>query len=177
MRTAVEDWGFSALKLDFLYAACMLPHARMTRGELMADAVDLLRRAAGTHCVILGCGVPLASAFGVFDYCRIGCDVGLVWDNVPPAKLLHRERTSTARSLANTVYRAPLDGRAFGCDPDVFFLRDDVRSSPARKRELLEADSLFGSMLLTSDDMGAWGPEARAAFQRAVDVLAERKRR
>jgi alpha-galactosidase len=177
VRTAVEDWGFSALKLDFLYAACMLPHAGMTRGELMADAVDLLRGAAGPDCVILGCGVPLASAFGVFDYCRIGCDVGLTWDNVPPAKLLHRERTSTVRSLANTVYRAPLDGRAFGCDPDVFFLRDDVRIAPARKRELLEADSLFGSMLLTSDDMGAWGPEARAAFQRAVDTLAERKRR
>lgn len=177
VRTAVADWGFGALKLDFLYAACMLPHAGMTRGELMADAVDLLRQAAGPSCTILGCGVPLASAFGVFDYCRIGCDVGLTWDNVPPARFLHRERTSTARSLANTVYRAPLDGRAFGCDPDVFFLRDDVRISPARKRELLEADSLFGSLLLTSDDMDAWGPEERAAFQRAVDTLAERKRR
>lgn len=177
VRTAVETWGFSALKLDFLYAACMLPHAGMTRGELMADAVDLLRRAAGPDCAILGCGVPLASAFGVFDYCRVGCDVGLTWDNVPPARLLHRERTSTARSLANTVYRAPLDGRAFGNDPDVFFLRDDVRISRARKSTLLEADSLFGSLLLTSDDMGEWGSEERAAFQRAVDALAERKRR
>jgi alpha-galactosidase len=176
LRTVVREWGFGLLKLDFLYAACMVPHDGLNRGELMADAMDLLREAAGPDALLLGCGVPLASAFGVVDYCRIGCDVGLDWDDKPHMRLLHRERVSTKNSLGNTVSRAPLDGRAFGNDPDVFFLRDDVKFSARHRRELLETDARCGSMLLTSDDMGAWGTAERELFQAAVRTLLSRKR-
>jgi alpha-galactosidase len=176
LQTLTCDWGFRLLKLDFLYAACMVPHDGMNRGELMADAMRLLREAAGEDVLLLGCGVPLASAFGVVDYCRIGCDVGLDWDDKPHMRLLHRERVSTKNSLGNTVSRAPLDGRAFGNDPDVFFLRDDVKFSARHRRELLETDARCGSMLLTSDDMGAWGTAERELFQAAVRTLLSRKR-
>ena len=177
VRTAVRDWGFGLLKLDFLYAACMLPHDGLNRGQLMADALALLREAAGESCLLLGCGVPLASAFGVVDYCRIGCDVGLDWDDKPPMRLLHRERVSTKNSLGDTIARAPLDGRAFGNDPDVFFLRDDVKLSARQRQQLLDADARFGSMLLTSDDMGEWGTAKREQYQAALHTLLERKSR
>lgn len=174
IETAAREWGFSFLKLDFLYAACMLPHGGMNRGELMADAIELLREAAGEEVLLDGCGVPLASAFGKLDYCRIGCDVGLDWDGLAPMRLLERERVSTKHSLACTLSRSPLDGRAFGCDPDVVFLRAGVRLSPGQQQRLLDADASCGSMLLTSDDMGAWDAKARQRFQRAVRLLAER---
>lgn len=168
IKVAVEEWGFRLLKLDFLFAACMIPHGGMNRGQLMADAVDLLREAAGEDVLLLGCGVPLASAFGKFDYCRIGCDVGLDWDDAVHMRFLNRERVSTRNSLANTVYRAPLNGLAFLNDPDVVFLRRDIKLSRAQQEDLLMGDACFGAMLLTSDDMGEWSEEDRTLFQEAL---------
>ncbi len=174
LQTVTREWGFGLLKLDFLYAACKMSHDGLNRGELMADAVDLLRRGVGDDVLLLGCGVPLASAFGKFDYCRIGCDVGLNWDDLPHMRLLHRERVSTKNSLANTYARAPLDGRAFGNDPDVFFLRHDVRLTRDQRDELLFADADLGSVLLTSDDMSLWSREDRERYLEALRIVVER---
>ena len=172
LQAMAREWGFALFKVDFLYAACMVCHDGMNRGQLMADAMELLRKGAGEDALILACGVPMASAFGMVDYCRIGCDVGLDWDDAPHMRLLHRERVSTKNSLANTYGRAPLDGRAFANDPDVFFLRDDVRLSEAQRNELLFADADLGSMLLSSDDMGAWDERQRDRFRQAFTLLA-----
>ena len=175
LTTAVEDWGFGLLKLDFLYAACLRERDGMTRGEIMHEAMRLVRDAVGEECLIDGCGVPLASVFGLADYCRIGCDVGLTWDDNPVMRQLHRERVSTKHALANVYGRASLDGRAFGNDPDVIFLRGDVKLTRAQQLELLDAASRHGSMLLTSDDMGAWTDADLAAYLEAARVLCERK--
>ena len=128
----------------------------------------------GDDCLFLACGVPLASVFGKADYCRIGCDVGPDWDDKPYMRPLHRERVSTKNSLANTYFRAPLNGRAFGNDPDVFFLRDDAHLTPGQRDELLFADADMGSVFLTSDDMGAWSEAARQRFEMALKLFASR---
>ncbi len=157
LRTITEDWGFRLLKLDFLYGACMLPHDGLNRGELMADALDLIRNSVGEDVRLLFCGVPLVSAFGRCEYCRIGPDVGLDWDDKPHMRLLHRERVSTKWSLANARGRAHLDGKAFRCDPDVFFLREDGVSFTGEQRaEMLDTDANCGGVLFTSDDMSSW---------------------
>ena len=174
LQTVTRNWGFGLLKLDFLYAACKMSHDGLNRGELMADAVDLVRRGVGDDVLLLGCGVPLGSVFGKFDYCRIGCDVGLDWDDLPHMRVLHRERVSTKNSLANTYARAPLNGRAFGNDPDVFFLRPDVRLSKAQRDELLFADADLGSVFLTSDDMGLWSHEDKKRYLEALKIVIER---
>lgn len=174
LQTMVQEWGFDLLKVDFLFAACMFPHGGLNRGELMADAMSLLRTGAGDDTLILGCGVPLGSAFGIVDYCRIGCDVGLNWDDTPIMRMLHRERVSTRVSLGNTRARAPLDGRAFGNDPDVFFLRDDVKLTEMRREELLFADANLGSVLLTSDDKGQWTRAMRKRYNEALRMMCRR---
>ena len=175
LSTMVHEWGFGLLKVDFLYAACMIAHDGMNRGQLMADALQLIREAVGDTCLILACGVPLGPAFGVVDYCRIGCDVGLDWTGPLYMWPLHRERVSTRNSLGNTYWRAPLDGRAFGNDPDVFFLRDDVMIERMFRKYLLLADASLGSVLLTSDDMGTWDDSTRKHWIGAVKMLVERK--
>ena len=175
LRTAVQDWGFKFVKLDFLYAACLDVREGKTRGRIMHEAVQLLRRAVGEDCLIDGCGVPLGSAFGVFDYCRIGCDVGLDWDDAPHMRLLHRERVSTKNAVGNVAGRAPLDGRAFGNDPDVVFLRGDIRLTQEQKLDVLASAANYGSMLLTSDDMGKWSLEDLAVFRAGIDILCNRK--
>ena len=130
---------------------------------------------AGNDCLLLGCGVPIGSAMGRVDYCRVGCDVGLNWDDSLYMRFLHRERVSTKNSLANTYGRAPLDGRAFGGDPDVFFLRPDVKLTDGQRDELLFADAGSGSVFLTSDDISTWSDGMIERFQMALRLLLERK--
>ena len=177
LDTATRQWGFKLLKLDFLYGACMLPHGGKNRGELMADAIRLMRSSVADDVMFDLCGVPISSAMGKTEYCRIGCDVGLDWDDVPWMRLLHRERVSTKRSLANTRGRAHLDGRAFRNDPDVFFLRQDVRLTPEQRSDLLNTDAALGGMLLTSDDVGAWDDKQRLAFDVALAVFVGRAKK
>ena len=50
----LNDWGYDLVKLDFLYGACVLPMHNKTRGEIMCDAMDLLRECCGDK-LILGC--------------------------------------------------------------------------------------------------------------------------
>ncbi len=172
--TATHEWGYRLLKLDFLFGACMLPHDGLNRGELMADALDLLRSSVPEGVVFDLCGVPVASALGQTEYCRIGPDVGLDWDDVPWMRLLHRERVSTKNSLGNTRGRAHLDGKAFRNDPDVFFLRRDVKLTKRQRSKLIGADAALGGMFLTSDDVGAWDKGQRLAFARALAVFVNR---
>lgn len=155
-RTVLDDWGFDLVKLDFLYAACIQPIPEKTRGQRMCEAMDFLRELVGEK-LILGCGVPLGAAFGKVDYCRIGCDVSLDWDDKPYMRLLHRERVSTKNAIGNTIYRRQLDGRAFFNDPDVYLLRDEnIKLNPSQRRELGIVNGLFGSLLFTSDNVKAY---------------------
>lgn len=171
LDTVTRGWGFEFLKCDFLYGACMVPHAGMNRGQLMADALELIRASVPEGCLLDFCGVPLVSAFGRAEFCRVGCDVGLDWDANWIMRQTGRERVSTKNSLADTRGRAHLNGRAFRADPDVFFLRRDVRLNERQRSELLDADARMGGMLLTSDDMGLWDGGQRAAYARALTLF------
>ncbi len=155
-RTVTQEWGYKLLKLDFLYAACIVPRRDKTRGQIMADGMRFLREIAG-DAFILGCGVPLASAFGRVDYCRIGCDVSLDWDDLPHMRLTHRERVSTRSTVLDSVFRRQLNGRAFLSDPDVFLLRDDQNKLTSdQKLCLAEVNALCGSVLFTSDNAAGY---------------------
>jgi hypothetical protein len=131
-------------------------------------AIDLMRASVPEDVMFDLCGVPLSSAMGRTEFCRIGCDVGLDWDDIPWMRLLHRERVSTKRSLANTRGRAHLDGRAFRNDPDVFFLRYDVRLTNEQRTDLINTDAALGGMFLTSDDVSVWDDRQRLAFKKAL---------
>ena len=164
--TVVRDWGYKLLKLDFLYAACLIPRRDKTRAQVMYDGMRFLRELAG-DALILGCGVPLAPAFGMVDYCRIGCDMTLNWLGDKIMRPLHREVPSTRNTLLNTVYRRHLDGRAWRNDPDVFLLRDDnMKLSMEQRETLATVNALFGGVLFTSDNVGAYDEDKRAVYER-----------
>lgn len=162
--TVLNDWGYDMVKLDFLYACCIIPIHNKTRGEIMCDAVDFIRECCGDK-IILGCGVPLAPAFGKFDFCRIGADVGLYWEN----KGFSREDVSTQNTLTNTIYRRHLDGRAWLNDPDVFLLRDENIKMPLSKRKIIaKVNSLCASLLFVSDDVSSYSKEQKEIFIQTV---------
>ena len=167
IRQSVEHFkamGVTLFKLDFLYAACMSSRPDKTRGEIMADAMDFLREVCG-DCQILGCGVPLASAFGRVEYCRVGPDMSLDFDDKLFMRWLHNERPSTLHTQRNTLYRRQLDGRAFRNDPDVFLLREENTSlSDEQKHTLAIVNALFGSVLFASDDFSRYDEKKRRLF-------------
>lgn len=150
-----KDMGFSLFKLDFLYAACIVPNNGKTRGEVMSDGMELLRQLVGDNA-ILACGVPIFSAFGMVEYSRIGPDVSLAFDDSFIMRFAHRERISTKYSILNTIYRHHLNNRAFLNDPDVFLLRDDIKMTRIQKENLYKANMLFGSVYFTSDDIASY---------------------
>ena len=159
-----KDMGVTLFKLDFLYAACMNSRPDKTRGEIMAESMDFLRDCCG-DCGILGCGVPLASAFGRVEYCRIGPDMSLDFDDKPFMRALHNERPSTLHTQRNTLYRRQLDGRAFRNDPDVFLLREENTTlSDEQKHTLAVVNALFGSVLFASDDFSKYDEKKRRLF-------------
>ena len=126
--------------------------------------MDFLRECCGDK-IILGCGVPLAPAFGKVDFCRIGADVGLNWKNSAFA----REDVSVQHTLMNTVFRRHLDGRAFLNDPDVFLLRDNNIKMPLSQRKIIaRVNSLCGNLLFVSDDVSRYTEEQKKIFKETV---------
>ena len=193
----VWEWGFDLVKLDFLYAACMFPRGGKTRGRLMHEAMKFLREEClddneingGGQKLLLGCGVPIVSALGYVEACRIGCDVDLTYKPRFYGKCTNEEIVSAENAMNNTIWRSHLDGNFFLADPDVFFLRGE--KAPERTKEakeiakkgkkyravgegkgviftngekdmLRKINSTFGSVLFVSDNAGESGYDTEA---------------
>ena len=176
----LNDWGFDLVKLDFLYGAAPFGTPHESRAARMRRAMELLRSWCGQKA-ILGCGVPVMPAFGLVDYCRVSCDVSLDWDDVWYMRLFHRERVSTKQAINNTLFRRQLNGRAYGSDPDVFFLREEnCKLTAEQKRTLATVNALLGNVFLTSDMPSRYTQaqrdeyrRLRTLFEHAAQVQAE----
>ncbi len=159
-QTVTRKWGYQFLKLDFLFAACIAPPAHKTRAQVMSEVLDFIRRLC-PDTQLLGCGVPLASAAGRMEYCRIGPDIHLDWDHKLLRFFRKRERVSTDFALQTILGRWWLDGLWFGNDPDVFIMRTEGhRLTPEIQRTLLLVTAIFGRLHFTSDLPAAydeWG--------------------
>ena len=164
-NVVLNEWGFDLVKLDFLYAAALKPTATKTRGQLMHETMVFLRECVGDK-LILGCGVPLGSAFGLVDFCRIGCDVGLDYDGEWYMKYMHRERISTYHSINNAIGRYPLNQRFFLNDPDVFILRDEANQLTHDQKDTLAlVNRLMHGLLFTSDDVRTYNATQMKCFK------------
>lgn len=190
-KRVFNEWGFDLVKLDFLYAAAPFatgedssdygllkppvrgrglarpkqPAFTESRAGRMIRALRFLRELCAGK-LILGCGTPVMPAFGLVDYCRVGGDVGLDWDDKPWMRIIHRERVSTRLTVMNTIFRRELDGRAHGNDPDVFFLRDNnMKLTDNEKLYLATVNALFGSVWFTSDNMSAYTPDKAQKYR------------
>ncbi len=165
------DMGFDFFKLDFIYAASIKRMRGRTRAETAEQACSLLREALGDK-LILACGATLSNCAGRFDYCRIGPDVSLSFDDAFYMRRLHPERVSTRVTLVNTIYRSPMDGRMFLNDPDVFLLRNsNIRLTKDQRKALTVINALFGSLFMTSDDGSDYDEESKALLEEAFAVF------
>lgn len=166
--TILKDWGYDMVKLDFLYAACIVPMHNKSRGQIMCEAMDFIRDCVGDK-LILGCGVPLMPSFGKVDFCRVGADVALEWKYNPYGI---REDVSTPNTINCSIFRRGLNGRAFMNDPDVFLLRDNnIKMSFEQRKLVAEMNSVFGSLLFVSDNVSQYSREQLEVF---LDTIHKR---
>lgn len=164
----LNQWGYDMVKLDFLYAACVVPNKGKSRGQLMCEAMNFIRECVGDK-LILGCGVPLAPAFGKVDFCRIGADVGLSWKTNLYEKMKHREDVSTKNTINCTIFRRELNGRAFLNDPDVFLLRDyNISMNEEQRRLVAKINKLFGGLLFISDNTDKYSADQLKDFKETI---------
>ena len=163
-------WGFDLVKLDFLYAASIVPLYGKSRGEIAYDAIDLLRECVGDK-KILGCGVQQMPCFGKVDYMRIGPDMALWWKHKFLRRNMHREDVSTPNAVNNSIFRRCFNGRAFLCDPDVFLLRrTNIHFTPEQQKLLGKFIKLFGSVLFMSDNIAEYDEKQLETFK---DILTD----
>ncbi len=164
-RTVFIDWGYDMVKLDFLYAAGLVSAYGKSRGERMKEALRFLAECAKGRRV-LGCGVPIGSALGVFNACRIGSDMALRWEDRLLKAIRYRERVSTINALHSVIGRHHTGGRAFLNDPDVFILRSGNNSlTPQQRHTLFLATNIFGQFLFTSDSVSEYGRAEERLFR------------
>lgn len=174
IRKSLEHYmnmGFDFYKLDFLYAAGLQSVKGKTRCMVQKEAYCFLREVLKDK-LVLGCGANLLNSWGVFDYLRIGPDVSLSFDDVAYMRLFHRERPSTKVTIQNTIFRSIYDQRLFANDPDVFLLRDDnISLSNAQKKALTIINALFGSVLMTSDNIAEYDDKKKEILSEALDIF------
>ncbi len=178
IRTAVNDWGFKYLKLDFLYAAalnCKYQDPTQTRAKVLRSGLKALRNAAGSDVMMLACGCPLGSALGLFDAMRIGADVSGNWEpQFPPfRKILKKEPNmpSARNALQNILTRAPLHRQWWINDPDCLLVRPDTRLTIAEVQTLASAIGLTGGSLLVSDNLPSLPQERLRIAQILMPVI------
>lgn len=163
--TIINKWNFDLLKLDFLYAAAIIHANGKTRGQNMFEALQFLK-SISKGAEILACGVPLASAAGLVDYCRIGADIHLSWEHNFLAFMRNRERVSTILSLQNSLFRAPLSQYWFYNDPDVIILRDNKNAlSENEKQTIAIVNYIVGDVIFSSDDIALYKNENNNVFK------------
>jgi alpha-galactosidase len=171
LHTLLNVWGFDLLKVDFLYAVALQPPPNKTRGEVMFEAMQWLRKHTPNK-LLLGCGVPLGSAIGQVDYCRIGADVHLDWEMGALQKLKSRERVSTVNALQNTIFRQPLNGLVWGNDPDVAILRKEKNFlNPEQRFTLFFINQLFGSVQFISDNIALYDAQTMQLYKSQFPLL------
>jgi alpha-galactosidase len=160
IKTAVDDWGYGFLKLDFLYAAALTGkryNPTHTRAKVLRKAMELIREAAGNDTYLLGCGAPLGPCVGLVDGMRIGTDTAPDWEpkymgiemlfpndpDIPSAK----------NALQNTLSRSAMHNRWWHNDPDCLLLRPSSNLILAEVQTYASVVALTGGLMLISDDM------------------------
>ncbi len=173
--TLTKDWGFNFIKIDFLFAVCLQAQNGKSRAAVMNDAMLFIRKAVGENTILLGCGIPIGTASGTTDYCRIGPDVHLKWENKILKWLRVRERLSTVSACNNTIGRRQYSRNGFLNDPDVVILRKNKQQLTKKEQyTLLLCNLIFGDLIFTSDDISLYDKSTQRQF-RSIFPLVKKK--
>lgn len=181
IQKIVQDWGYTYLKLDFLYAGAIAGNhfdPTLTRAQILRQGMELIREAAGAETYLLGCGAPLGPMLGIVDGMRVGTDAAPDWDS----KYLGLELLfpndpdlpSTKNAIQNTLTRAFLHRRWWHNDPDCLLLRPTTGLTLAEVQTLASAIFMSGGLLIDSDSVKEISNYRMKIVQAMVPLLPTR---
>ncbi len=175
IRKATREWGYSYLKCDFLFAACLRGANHhdigLSRAEIIKSGMALIREAAGPGVSILGCGMPLSAGIGTVEAMRIGPDTGDFW--IRPESFLLRTGAMVGlrNSLRATLTRAPMHGALWVNDPDCVMARErGTGLRAAERRSQMDAVALSGGLVTISDDLSLLSQEDFKELALLIDL-------
>ena len=176
IETAVNEWGFRYLKLDFLFAGMIRGNFRNGGAayEWYDRAVKILTKRTvnkkGEKVAYLGCGMPFESSFNAFPLSRIGPDTKEDWDVAWMDKANFPSRTSAFANMQSTLGHAFWDNGVYINDPDVVFLRYGNISLDDKEKILIAlVNYLFASQIMHSDDPVHFDNEKEGAFTKKIE--------
>ncbi len=181
IHSAVQEWGFPYLKLDFLYAAALPGHffdPTQTRAQVLRSGLELVRAEAGEDTFVLGCGCPLGPAIGLVDGMRISADTGRRWN--PYFKgiksLLKKEASfpSAFNAIHNALTRSDMHRRWWINDPDCMLLRPETKLTETEVETIASVIALTGGSLLISDHVPDLPPERLNILKSLLPVIGKR---
>jgi alpha-galactosidase len=171
----VTDWGFSYLKLDFMYAGAITGHRRedIPREAAYREAIEHIRDVVGDDVYLLGCGVPMIPSVGVFDGARVGPDVGAFWDNAERPG--DPSGVGARNSIVSSINRVWMK-RLYEVDPDAIYFRSTRSLLGDSERQALQDTAAVLEFRGTSDPvewltesernaMAQWLPETSVIEQ------------
>ena len=181
IHSAVREWGYPYLKLDFLYAAALPGHfsdGTQTRAQVLRSALALVREAAGDDTFLLGCGCPLGPAIGLVDGMRIGPDTARRWN--PYFKgiqsLLKKEASfpSAFNAVHNTLTRSDMHQRWWFNDPDCLLLRPETQLTKTEVETIASVIALTGGSLVISDHVPGLPQDRLQILECLLPVIGKR---
>lgn len=159
--TYVNQYGFEYLKLDFLYAGALEGvrfNPELTGAQALSNMLQLIRDVAGDHTKLLGCGCPIGSGIGIFDFMRINPDVAPHW--LPQFEgiqiIINKEEglPGTRNALLTAINRSFMHNRWWVNDPDCLLVRDENSDLSANEvQTLATVITLSAGSIIASDHL------------------------
>ncbi|PJZ68888.1 alpha-galactosidase [Leptospira perolatii] len=178
IKTFVKDYGYTYLKLDFLYAA-LLPGWTYDRDlsphKRYVDSIQFIRKVAGKEAFLVGCGAPILPSIGLFDAMRVSCDVAPFWTREKKRILLKdRDALSTERALINDITRSSMHRTLWYNDPDCLLVREKKNKlTEAQVKLMASVMSVSGGMLFVSDELSSISKEREDYLRKALFVQSK----
>lgn len=174
LAATVRGWGYTYLKLDFLYGAA-LPGVRHDPGVGRAGAyrqgLQALRDGAGEDAFLLGCGAPLAGSIGLVDAMRTGPDVAPFWDEESRRVWLGDGTGPSARNALHTALSRWYQHAWYQPDPDVMIARRELSLLNHHERgALLGLLDVIGGLRASSDPLQLLDAPALELLRRSLEL-------
>ncbi len=157
IRTYVHEWGFSYLKLDFLFGGCLRGgthhNLNLTKAEVLKYGMKIIQEEAGKNVIINGCGMPISTGIGNVDFMRVGPDTGPFWNKVSGSFLHTGAMNGAKNSIRNFMARSMMNKYLWINDPDCLMIRRKKTNLNSYQRlSQINAIILSGGLLTYSDD-------------------------
>ncbi len=170
-ETIVDDWGFSYLKLDFLYAAA-LPgerHDDVTRAEAYRRGMKTIRAAVGDDPFMLGCGAPAFPSVGIVDAMRVGPDTAPYWRKPDESA----SQPAHENAIRNVLNRQFCHRRLWVNDPDCQLVRETTQLTEAERRAFATVVALTGGANVFSDAIEEIDSAGRELLERTLPPVTD----